>query len=51
MTIEQIQSILYYLKDYAEDREVNLTGVEEAIDMFNECQTYEECKKWIHENI
>jgi len=32
MTIEQIQSILYYLKDYAEDRDVNLTGVEEAIE-------------------
>lgn len=50
MSNEQIVSILYYLKDFSEEKLVGI-GVDEAIAMFEACDTYDECKKWIHEEI
>lgn len=50
MTNEQMVSILYYLKDFAEEKGITI-DVDEVIAMLEVCTTYEECKKWIHEEI
>lgn len=50
MDLEKVLSILYYLHDYAEEKNV-VAGIDEALQMFEECKTYEACKTWIHENI